>query len=51
MSVYSAKQKALYVINKRVAKRFPHYTHNQIWAITYSIYNKKQQNRRGFTTL
>lgn len=40
MSVYSAKQKTLYVIHKRVAKKFPHHRRKQIWAITYSLYNK-----------
>lgn len=39
--VYSAKQRALYVIYGRVANKFPHYTHNQIWAITYALYNKR----------
>ena len=45
MSVHSAKQKALYVIHRRVSKKFPHYIHNQMWAITYSMYNKATKNR------
>ena len=46
MNVYSAKQKALYVIHERVANKFSHYTHNQIWAITYALYNKCNQRNR-----
>lgn len=41
--VYSAKQKALYVIHKRVANKLPHCTHKQVWAITYALYNKCNQ--------
>ena len=40
MGAYSAKQKALYVIHKRVVNKFPHHTRKQMWAIAYSIYNK-----------
>lgn len=47
--VYSAKQKALYVIHKRVANKFPHHTHKQMWAITYALYNKATKKLRGET--
>ena len=42
--VYSAKQKALYVIHERIANKFSHYTRKQIWAITYALYNRRINN-------
>jgi len=45
-TVYSTKQKALYVIHERVANKFSHYTRKQIWAITYALYNKHNQKNK-----
>lgn len=45
MATYAVKKgficyKALYRIHSRVAKKFPEYKPNQVWAITYGLYYK-----------
>ena len=42
-----AKQKALYVIHRRVDNKYPYMSRKQSWAITFALFNraiKRKQN-------
>ena len=41
-----SKGRVLWIINRRVANKFPHYKSKQVWAIAYALYDKRNQKNK-----